>query len=133
MWYPGVNYLLAATFLTRSVCENIQSLVMSATLNKCGFNLHFPRVIVFGSPRCGGMGMRHMWYEQGIQHAIIIIKHLRTPGHFKSLIQINLRWYLLIAGVSFQPLEFRRLHFLTSKGPGSTLLECSYPTAAPNS
>jgi hypothetical protein len=38
MWYPSVNYPLATTFLTRPVCENIQSSATSATLNKCGFN-----------------------------------------------------------------------------------------------
>jgi hypothetical protein len=62
------------------------------------------------------MGMRHMWYEQGIQHIIIIIKHLRTPGHFDSLLQINLRWYILIAGVAFHPLEFPEIALSHLKG-----------------
>jgi hypothetical protein len=132
MWYPSVNYPLAATFLTKPVCKKIQSSATCATLNKCGYNRLFPRALVFGSPRCGGMGMRHMWYEQGIQHIIIIIKHLRTPGHFESLLQINLRWYLLIAGVAFHPLDFQRSHFLTSKGRGSPLLESSWCIADPN-
>jgi hypothetical protein len=119
MWYPSVNYPLDATFLTRPVCENIQSSATSATLNKCGFNQHFPRAIVFGSPRYGGMGMRYMGYEQGIQHVIIIIiKHLRTPGHFESLLQINLRWYMLIAGVSFQPLSFPEIVLPHLEGAG---------------
>jgi hypothetical protein len=50
-----------------------------------------------------------LYYEQGIiQHVLIVNNHLlRTPGHFQSLLQINLRWYMLIAGISsFSPLEF---------------------------
>ena len=106
IWYPSCNYPLAATFLPRSACSEIQSFATNATLVKCKFNRKFPRAVVFGPPRYGGMGWRHMWYEQGIQHVLIIIKHLRTPGHFQSLLQINLRWYSLLAGVSFAPLEF---------------------------
>jgi hypothetical protein len=52
------------------------------------------------------MGWRHMHYEQGIQHVLILIKHLRTPGHFQSLLQISPRWYQLLAGVSFASLEY---------------------------
>jgi hypothetical protein len=48
-----------------------------------------------------------LYFEQGIQHVLIIIKHLRTPGHFQSLLQINRWWYMLIiAGISFAPLLF---------------------------
>jgi hypothetical protein len=105
IWYPSCNYPLAATFLPRAVCSKIQSFAVCATLTKCKFNRHFPRAVVFGSPRYGGMGWRDTWYEQGIQHVLIIIKHLRTPGHFQSLLQINLRWYDLLAGMSSAPLE----------------------------
>jgi hypothetical protein len=103
-WYPSCNYPLAATFLPRATCEKIQSLATNAVLIKCKFNHHFPRSVVFGSPWYGGLGWRHMYYEQGIQHVLIILKHLRTPGHFQSLLQINLCWYMVIAGVPFPPL-----------------------------
>jgi hypothetical protein len=106
IWHPSCNYPLAATFLKRKDREKIQSFATCATLMKCGINRHFPHAVVFGSPKCGGLRWRHMWHEQGIQHVLIIIKHLRTPGHFQSLLQINLRWQALIAGVSFAPLEF---------------------------
>jgi hypothetical protein len=106
IWYPGCNFPLAATFLNRPTCEKIQSMATNAVLTKCKFNRHFPRSVVFGSPFYGGLGWRHLYFEQGIQHILIIIKHLWTPGHFQSLLQINLWWYMLIAGISFAPLEF---------------------------
>jgi hypothetical protein len=37
---------------------------------------------------------------------LILIKHLRTPGHLQSLLQIILRWYTLLAGTSYAPLEY---------------------------
>jgi hypothetical protein len=104
IWYPSCNYPLAATFLSRKTCERIQSFATCAILTKCGFNRHYPRAVLYGSPLYGGLGWRHLWFEQGLQHVMILIKHLRTPGHFQTLIQINLRWYSIIAGVSFQPL-----------------------------
>jgi hypothetical protein len=107
---PSCNYPLAATFLKRRDCERIQSFATCATLMKCGFNRHYPRAVVFGSPKFGGLGWRHMWCEQGIQHVLIILKHLRTPGHFQSLLQINVRWCALIAGVSFAPLVFPEIN-----------------------
>ena len=106
IWYPSCNYPLAATSLTRENCRKIQSFATAATLTKVKFNRHFPHAVVFGSPYYGGMGWRHMYYEQGIQHVLIIIKHLRTPGAFQSLLQITLRWYQCLAGVSFAPLEY---------------------------
>jgi hypothetical protein len=60
---------------------------------------------VFLTPWYGGLGWRHLYYEQGIQHTRLIIKHLRTPGPFQSLLQISLQWYQVIAGVSFAPLS----------------------------
>jgi hypothetical protein len=66
----------------------------------------FPSLGWVWAPYYGGLGWQHLYFEQGIQHVLIIIKHLRTPGHFQSLLQINLRWYTLIFGVSFAPFEF---------------------------
>jgi hypothetical protein len=63
IWYPSINYPLAATFLPRAVCEKIQSFAICTTLTKCGFNRHLPRAIVFSSPLYGGMGWRHVSYE----------------------------------------------------------------------
>jgi hypothetical protein len=56
IWYPGCNFLLAATFPNRAECEKIQSLATNAVLTKCKFNRHFPRSVVFGAPYYGGLG-----------------------------------------------------------------------------
>jgi hypothetical protein len=101
-----LQFSFGSNILNRADCEKIQSLATNAVLTKCKLNRHFPLSVVFGAPYYGGLGWRHLYFEQGIQHVLIIIKHLRTPGHFQSLLQINLRWYTLISGVSFAPFEF---------------------------
>jgi hypothetical protein len=112
IWCPSCNCPLAATFLQRKDCEKIQSFAACATLMKCGISRHFPRAVVFGAPKHGRLRWRRMWHGQGIQHVLSIAKHLQTPGPFQSLLQINLRWHALIAGVSFAPLEFPAINLL---------------------
>ena len=82
IWFGQMNYPLSATSLTEAQCKSIQSRAVNASLTKCGFNRKMSRAIVFGSPWFGGMGRRHLYFEQGIQHVLTIIKHLRTPGPF---------------------------------------------------
>jgi hypothetical protein len=88
------------TFLTRNDCEYIQSKAVNVSLTKCGFSRKTSRAIVFGSPWFGGLGWRHLFFEQGIQHVLLLIKHIHTPGHFQSLLLICLHWYQVVAGVS---------------------------------
>jgi hypothetical protein len=103
IWLGQMSYVLVATFLTRGECEKIQSKAVNVSLTKCGFRRTTSRSIVFGSPWFGGLGWRHLFFEQGIQHVLLMIKHLRTPGHFQSLLIICLHWYQVVAGVSFCP------------------------------
>jgi hypothetical protein len=105
IWLGKMGYSLAATSIPRVACEKIQSKAINASLSKCGFNRHMSRAIVFGAFWFGGLGWRHLYFEQGILHILIIIKHLRTPGPFQSLLQICLDWYQVIAGVPFSPLS----------------------------
>jgi hypothetical protein len=105
IWCGQMNYPLAAASIPRPACEKIQSKAISASLSKCGFNQKTNRAIVHGTPWFGGLGWRHMYFEQGIQHILTIVKHLRTPPPFQSLLQNALDWHQVTAGVSFSPLH----------------------------
>ncbi len=98
--------MLSATSLSNKSCKKIQSRAINASLTKCSFSRKMDRAVVFGSPWFGGMGWRHLYFEQGIKKVLSLIKHLRTPGPFHSLLQISLQWYQLIAGVSFSPFRY---------------------------
>jgi hypothetical protein len=103
-----MSYALVATFLKREECEKIQSKAVHVSLTKCGFSRKISRAIVFGSPWFGGLGWHHLFFYQGIQHILLLIKHIRTPGHFQSLLLICLHWYQVVASISFCP--FARPH-----------------------
>ena len=79
--------------LSEKECKQIQSRVINASLSMRGFSRKMARAIVFCSPWLGGLGWRCFFFEQGIQYAVTLIKHLRTPGPFHSLLQICLQWY----------------------------------------
>ena len=120
IWLGQLNYPLVATSLTHSSCKIIQSKAINASLTKCGgFSRKTSRAVVFGSPWFGGLGWRHLYYEQGILHVLLLIKHLRTPGPFHSLLQICLHWYQLVAGVYLPSI---RLNYLDSEWLDSTRL-----------
>jgi hypothetical protein len=105
IWLGPISYVLVvATFLKCEDCEKIQSKAVNVSLTKCGYSRKTSRALVFGSPWFGGLGWRHLFFEQGIQHVLLLIKHIRTPGHFQSLLLICLHWYQVVAGVSFCPI-----------------------------
>jgi hypothetical protein len=104
IWLGQLNYPLAATSLTRKDCTKIQNKAINASLSKCGFSQKTSRAIVFGAAWHGGLGWRHLFFEQGIVHVLTLIKHLRTPRPFHSLLHVVLAWYQVVAGVSLSPL-----------------------------
>jgi hypothetical protein len=91
---------------------------------------------VHGTPWFGGLGWRHIYFEQGIQHILTIIKHLRTPGSFQSLLRIVLDWHQVIAGVLFSPLYLPSVPIKYIKCPWiditcNMLLHCSAQLTIP--
>jgi hypothetical protein len=106
IWLAQMNYPLAVTSLKEKECKAIQSKAVNASLSKCGFSRKMSRDVVFGSPWYGGLGWRHLFFEQGIQHVMTIIKHLRTPGEFNRVLLISLQWYQKQAGVCFSPFRY---------------------------
>jgi hypothetical protein len=105
-----INYALAATSLTRKACADIQSKAIDASLSKCSFSQKSARAWVFGSAWFGGLGWRHIFFQRGILHVMLVIKHLRTPGPCKSLPQISLQWYQIVTSISFSPLSLPSIH-----------------------
>jgi hypothetical protein len=89
-------------------------LVNAAT---AGYSRSTSQAVVFGAFWYGGLGWRHLYFEQGILHVLLLIKHLRTPGPFSSLLQICLDWYQLITGVSFSPWYMSSIPLLYTDSP----------------
>jgi hypothetical protein len=103
VWFGLMNCPPAAVSLSQGECRKIKSNAIDVSLSKCGSSHKTARAIVFGSPWFRGLGWRHLHFEQGTQHLLTLIKHLRTPGPFQSLFHVRLHWCQVIAGVSFSP------------------------------
>ena len=105
IWLGKLNYPLAVMSMPRHACEKIQSKAINASLSKYGFSRKTSRTAVFDAFWFGGLGWRHIYFEEDILHILTIIKHLRIPGPFQSVLRICLNWwYQVIASVSFLPL-----------------------------
>jgi hypothetical protein len=130
IWLSQLNYPLVATALRKGGCKQIQFKVINDSLSKCGFSQKLSRTIVFGSVWFGGLGWRHLYFEQDIIHVLLLLINLRTPGPFHSLLLVCLEWYQVLSGVSFCPLYMPTipLNYLDSAWLDSTfrfLQHCS--------
>ena len=73
---------------------------------KIGFNRNTALAVVFGAVTFGGLGMRHLYVEQGIAQLQLFIRHTRAGTDQGTLLRITLAWWQLAAGVSYSLLEF---------------------------
>jgi hypothetical protein len=71
-----------------------------STLVRLGINRNISRDIVFGSPNFGGLGLRHLFVEQGIAQLELLLRHLRAKTTQGALLLIGLSWWHLSAGFS---------------------------------
>jgi hypothetical protein len=102
---PSITYSFAiGTFSVKQV-QSLQGSLTQVTLNGMGYNRKTPSAIVYGPPTLGGIGMRHLFAEQGTMQAQIIVQHLRAFTQLGSTIMIQLNWAQLVAGRSKPILE----------------------------
>ena len=64
-----------------------------------------PRAVVFGPIESGGIGLRHLFAEQGTLKAMVTIQQIRTNRSLGKMLQIQLRWAQQAAGTSVLILE----------------------------
>ena len=129
IWFPSLSYGLGTTNLTHQELDTIQKPIIHYILPKLGYNRHFPRAVVFGSPQFGGLNFKSLYIEQGTQHIMLLLKHYRYNNSIGQLLRISIRWLWLIAGFSFCPLRRpqKTYHHITDRWFRTTihfLYEC---------
>lgn len=80
-YLPKMTYSLSVTGLSPTQCEKIQSPALMTFLPKIGLNRHFPREVVTAPLHFGGLDMRHLYYEQGLRHILLLIRQLRDSSY----------------------------------------------------
>jgi hypothetical protein len=81
--------------------DSVASCHLLHTLARLGFNRNISRDIVFGSTLYGGIGMLHLFVEQGIAQLQLLVRHLRAKTTQGNLMIIGLSWWNLVAGYSY--------------------------------
>ena len=104
IWFPSLSYGLGTTNLSYQELNQLQKPIINRILPALGYNRHLPRAVVFGSSKYGGLGMKHLYIDQGTKHITNFIKYYRNGGSIGQLLKISLRWLHVIAGFTFCPL-----------------------------
>jgi hypothetical protein len=97
---PKFEYPLPTTTMTRQHLHDIEKGPINALLPKLGYNRHFPRAIVHGSIRYGGIGIKSLYFAQGYLQIKMILSTIRNPNNNTNLLKILLRQTQLEAGTS---------------------------------
>ena len=105
MYLPSISYSFPAGILTLQEAEKVQGATIQALLAALGYNPGMPRAVVFGPIKSGGIGLRHLFAEQGTLKTMIILQQIRTNRSLGQMLQIQLRWAQRVAGTSIPILE----------------------------
>ena len=91
--------------MTLRDAEKVQGATIQALLAAFGYNPGMPRAVVFGPTESGGLGLRHLFAEQGTIKTLVIIQQIRINRDLGKMLQIQLRWAQRVAGISVPILE----------------------------
>jgi hypothetical protein len=101
----GVGYSLGTTYTQQQEFEKMQGKVVSAFLAASGYNIHFPRALVFTPKEHGGLGFVHLHLLQGQQSIKLLLLHTVHRTAIGKQIYIDLAWIQQEAGTTGAILE----------------------------
>jgi hypothetical protein len=62
-WQQMMTFTLWFIFIDEPVLNQIQDKAIESFLPELGYNLTFPRAVIFGPPEYGGMAVLHQYTE----------------------------------------------------------------------
>ena len=100
-YLPSVRYSLSVTSMTSVELHRVQSLMTSSTLNKLGYNRHYPHAVTFAPFSVFGCGLTDLRVEQGLMQIQSLLDYVGTQQRVGLVMLISLRHLQIEAGVSF--------------------------------
>jgi len=100
IFLPTITYPFPATFVPTTALENAQSTITPLILSKMGYNRNMPKAVMYNPTSHGGLGIRHLPSEQGLQKILHAIKHLHTKTSLGNLLTVSLQAYQIQAGLA---------------------------------
>ena len=111
MCRPSISYSAPVSTIEEQAWRTIQQRLHSIVLQKLNFSRHTPRAIIHAPVESGGLDLPDGYSEQGTQHVLHLIKHVRsktTVGHHLLLV---LKWTHQLTGYIHHPLSSKSLPF----------------------
>jgi hypothetical protein len=75
--------------------------IIPALTNLCSRQLNVPLVVVFGPTSHGGIGLQHLYVEQGYQKTSALLLHNRLYSRLDEVMWAAIQWTQVTAGVDF--------------------------------
>jgi hypothetical protein len=105
IYMKAMGYHLSESQLSKTQLKELQSPIVSLTLNCMHHSKPTAQVLVFGPRHFGRLEFGTLETMQGAGKHILLIRHLRTPGQPHNLLLIVLDRLQYMAGVGFNIME----------------------------
>jgi hypothetical protein len=106
-YLPAMSYSLTAVNLLEDQINNIQKNAITTYIRKSGYDMHFPRKIVY-SPVCyGGLGFKKLSVESNCRKIESMVSHVNANTSLGKSFKIILNWVQVHSGLSTPILENR--------------------------
>ena len=101
VYLPSITYPLPMNPLSQQQCREMNSRLFQCLLPRLGYNRHTATALRYAPRNIGGIGLKHLYHEQGgllLQH---IYKHLNSPQTTVGrMLRIALSWTQAFLGTS---------------------------------
>ena len=77
IWIPQIIYEIRVVYFSEQECRKLQSKALEGLLPCVHINRHFPRAIIFGAMKYGGIQMDELYTIQGKLQVQELLGHLR--------------------------------------------------------
>jgi hypothetical protein len=101
IWKAMIQYPLGATCFNSQQCHQLQTKYLPYFLSKMGINRTTATAVRHGPACYGGLEVFNLETEQGVQHASLIVSHLRKEDEVGQMLHLSLDHLQLQAGVSW--------------------------------
>ena len=98
-YLPSLTYSLPATSFVKEDLHDIQNKGTGTFLSRLGYNRHFPSEVVYAPRWFGGIGLRHLYCEQGIGKTQRLLAHIRSQSKLGRIFLTNIDWYQQLSGL----------------------------------
>ena len=99
-WVSKFRYVGALVGFNKQLCDDIEKPVVASCMSATGFNMRFPRAVVFGTETYGGMGWQSMNAVQIFEKIKSFVRNIRSGTRLGSLLEIATATAQLHAGIS---------------------------------